>query len=73
MRACLEIEPLRAWYYHILPNSDTLVILLQVDFISGDERKIVSEGYYEIKNTSIFTWSSVPGVGHYCWLRDLIR
>jgi len=73
VRARLEIEPLRPWYYHILPNSDTLVILLQVDFIFGDERKIVCEGYYEIKDTSIFIWSSVLGVGHYCWLRDLIR
>jgi hypothetical protein len=25
--ARLEIEPLRAWYYHISPNSHTLVIL----------------------------------------------
>ncbi len=28
VRACLEVEPLRAWYYRISPNSRTLVILL---------------------------------------------
>jgi hypothetical protein len=27
VRACLEIEPPRAWYYRISPNSRTLVIL----------------------------------------------
>jgi hypothetical protein len=49
------------------------MILLQVDPASGDELEIVCEGYYETKNTSIFAWSSIPGVGHYCWLRDPIR
>ncbi len=73
MRARLEVEPLRAWYYHISPNSRTLVILLQVDPASGDEPKTVCEGYYEIEDTSIFAWSSVPGVGHYHWLRSPIR
>ncbi len=28
VRARLEVEPLRAWYYRISPNSRTLVILL---------------------------------------------
>jgi hypothetical protein len=28
VRAHLEIKPPRAWYYHISPNSRTLVILL---------------------------------------------
>ncbi len=49
------------------------MILLQVDPASGDEPEIVCEGCYEIENTFIFTWSSVPGVGHYRWLRGLIR
>jgi hypothetical protein len=65
VRARLEVEPLRAWYYHISPNSRTLVILLQVDPASGDEPKTVCEGCYETKDTSIFAWSLVPGVGHY--------
>jgi hypothetical protein len=69
----LEVEPPRAWYYRISPNSHTLVILLQVDLASGDEPKIVCEGCYEIEDTSIFAWSSVPGVGHYHWLRGPIR
>jgi hypothetical protein len=60
----LEVEPPRAWYYRISPNSRTLVILLQVDPASGDEPKTVCEGYYETKNTSIFAWSSIPGVGY---------
>jgi hypothetical protein len=41
------------------------VILLQVDPISGDEAETVYEGFYEIKDTSIFAWSSIPNVGHY--------
>jgi hypothetical protein len=73
VRACLEVEPPRAWYYRISPNSRTLVILLQVDPASSDEPEIVCEGCYETKDTSIFAWSSVPDVGHYRWLRGLIR
>jgi hypothetical protein len=49
------------------------VILLQVDPASGDELKTIYEGYYDTKDTSIFAWSSIPGVGHYCWLRGSIR
>jgi hypothetical protein len=73
VRARLEVEPFRAWYYRISPNSRTLVILLQIDLASSDEPETVYEGYYEIENTSIFTWSSVPGLGHYRWLRGPIR
>jgi len=73
VRARLEVEPPRTWYYRIFPNSRTLVILLQVDLASGDEPETVCEGCYEIEDTSIFAWSSVPGVGHYRWLRGLIR
>ncbi len=54
VRAPLEVEPLRAWYYCISPNSRTLVILLQIDFASSDEPETVCEGYYETQNTSIF-------------------
>ncbi len=73
VHARLEVEPPRAWYYRISPNSRTLVILLQVDPATGDEPETVCESCYESKDTSIFAWSSVPGVGHYCWLRDPIR
>jgi len=73
VHARLEVEPPRAWYYRISPNSRTSVILLQVDPASGDEPETVCEGCYEIKDTSIFAWSSVPYVGHYRWLRGLIR
>jgi hypothetical protein len=73
VRARLEVEPPRAWYYRISPNSRTLVILLQVDPASGDEPETVCEGCYETEDTSIFAWSLVPGVGHYRWLRDPIR
>ncbi len=72
MRTRLEVEPLRAWYYRISPNLHTLVILLQVDPISGDELGTVYEGYYKTKNTSIFAWSSIPNVGHFHWLYSLI-
>jgi hypothetical protein len=57
VRARLEVEPLRAWYYRISPNSRTLVILLQVDPASGEEPETVCEGCYETEDTSIFTWS----------------
>jgi len=73
VRARLEIEPLRAWYYRISPNSHTLVILLQVDRTFGDEPETVCGGYYETEDTSIFAWSLVPSVGHYRWLRGPIR
>ncbi len=73
VRALLEVEPPRAWYYRISPNSRTLVILLQVDPASGDEPETFCEGCYETDDTSIFAWSSVPGVGHYRWLRGPIR
>jgi len=72
VRARLEVEPPRAWYYRISPNSRTLVILLQVDPAFGDEPETVCEGCYETEDTSIFAWSSVPGVGHYRWLRGPI-
>jgi len=72
VRARLEVEPPRTWYYHISPNFRTLVILLQVDVASGDEPETICEGCYEIEGTSIFTWSLVPGVGHYHWLHSLI-
>jgi hypothetical protein len=73
VRTRLEVEPPQAWYYCILPNSRTLVILLQVDPASGDEPETICEGCYETENTSIFAWSSVPDVGHYSWLHGLIR
>ncbi len=41
VHARLEVEPLRAWYYRISPNSRTLVILLQVDPVSSDEPETV--------------------------------
>jgi hypothetical protein len=49
------------------------VILLQVSLASGDESKIVCEGFYKTENTSIFTWSSIFGIGHYRWLCGSIR
>jgi hypothetical protein len=54
VRARLEVEPHWAWYYHISPNSRTLVILLQVDPTSDDEPETVYEGCYKIEDTSIF-------------------
>jgi len=73
LHTCFEIEPLQAWYYCIFPNSRTLVILLQVNPASGDKPETICEGYYETKNISIFAWSSIPGIRHYCWLHSLIR
>jgi len=71
--AHLEVDPPRAWYYRIFSKFHTLVILLQVNPVSGDKPEIIYEGCYETKDTSIFTWSSIPGVGHYHWLCSLIR
>ncbi len=73
VHARLEVDPHGAWYYRISLNSRTLVILLQVDLISGDEPKTICEGYYEAEDTSIFAWSSILDVGHYCWLCGSIR
>jgi hypothetical protein len=73
VHACLEVDPLRTWYYRISLISRTLVILLQVDPASSDEPETVYEGCYETKDTSIFAWSSIPDVGHYCWLGNPIR
>jgi hypothetical protein len=70
--ALLEVDPLQACYYCISPNSRTLMILLQVDLVSGDELETVYEVYYEIENTSIFAWFSIPGIGHYRWLHNPI-
>jgi hypothetical protein len=72
VHAHLEVEPPRARYYRISPNSRTLMILLQVDPASGDEPETVYEGCYETEDTSIFAWSSILGVGHYRWLRGPI-
>ncbi len=55
MQVHIENEPPRAWYYHISPNSRTLVILLQVDTTSNDDPKTVNEGCYETENFFIFT------------------
>ncbi len=73
VRSRLEVEPPRACYYRISSNSRTLVILLQVDPASSDKPETVCEGCYEIEDTSIFAWSSIPSVGHYRWLRGPIR
>jgi hypothetical protein len=70
---CLEVNPLRAWYYRIFLNFRTLVILLQVDPTFNDEPKNIYESCYEIEDTSIFAWSSIPEVEHYHWLRSQIR
>ncbi len=48
------------------------MILLQVDPAFSDKLETVYEGFYETKNIFIFAWSSIPDVGHYCWLRNLI-
>jgi hypothetical protein len=72
VHARLEINPLQAWYYHISPNSRTLVILLQVNLVSGDELETICEGCYKTQDTTIFAWSSILGVGHHHWLRDSI-
>jgi len=68
-----EFEPLRIWYYRTSPNSHTLVILLQINPAFGDELKIIYERFYETKNTSVFAWSLIIGVGDYCWLHSPIR
>ncbi len=73
MRARFEIDPPRAYTYCIFPNSHTLVILFQVDPASGDELETVCEGCYKTEYTSIFAWSSIPDVGHYCSLHGSIR
>jgi hypothetical protein len=65
--------PLKLRYYRISLNSRTLVILLQVDIAFGDELEIVCDDCYETENTSIFAWSLILNVGHYCWLHDLIH
>jgi hypothetical protein len=67
-----EIKPLQIWYYQISLNYLTLVILLQVNPASGNEPKTIYNFFYEIENTLIFAWFSIPDVGHYHWLHSLI-
>jgi hypothetical protein len=69
----LKIKPLQAWYYRIYSNFHTLVILLQVNLVSSNEPKIFYAYFYQIKDTSIFAWSSNFSVGHYHWLCSLTR
>jgi hypothetical protein len=73
VHARFEVEPPRTWYYRISSNSRTLVILLQIDPAFDDKLETVCEGCYKTKDTSIFAWSSVPGVRHYHWLRGPIH
>jgi len=68
----LEVDPPQTWYYRILPNSHTLVILLQVNLTSSNENETICEGCYESEDTFIFAWFLVPDVGHYCWLHNPI-
>jgi hypothetical protein len=49
------------------------VILLQVDLVFGNEFEIVCEGFYKIKDASIFARSLIPNVGYYRWLHDQIH
>ncbi len=49
------------------------MILLQIDPTSGDEPETVYEIYYEIEDTFIFAWFSIPSVGHYRLLCSPIR
>jgi hypothetical protein len=72
VRARLEVDPPRTWYYYIPPNSCTLVILLQINLVFNDEPETVCEGCYKTENTSIFTWSLIPDIGYYHWLRGSI-
>jgi hypothetical protein len=41
-----------------------MVILLQVDPASSDELETICEGCSETEDTSIFTWFSIPDIGH---------
>ncbi len=50
-----------------------MLILLQINHISSDEPEIVYEGYYEIKDTSIFSWSLIARVEHDHWLHGSIH
>ncbi len=49
------------------------MILLQVNPTSNDEPEIIYEGCYKTKDTSIFRWSSIPGIEHHHWLRGSIQ
>jgi hypothetical protein len=49
VRTHLEVDPFWAWYYHISPNSHTLIILLQVDPAFGEEPKTIYGGCYKTK------------------------
>ncbi len=58
------------WHFSEFSHSSDFVASRPV---SGDEPKTVYEGCYETKNTSIFAWSLILGVGHYRWLYGLIH
>ncbi len=71
MSVRVEVDPPRTWYYCISPNFRTLVILLQGDLAFGDEPETICESGYETEDASIFAWSLILSIGHYCWLCDL--
>lgn len=57
----------------IFLNFCILVILLQVDFVFGDEFETIWKSFYEIEDISIFAWFSFLGVEHYHWVSNSIR
>jgi len=61
----LKMNPFELGTIVFFSSFHTLVILLQIDPASSDEPYTVCESCYEIENTSIFAWSSIPDVGHY--------
>jgi len=67
---CTFISKLNIFELGIInfPNFHTLVILLQVNLTFSTELATMYEGFYEIKNSLIFAWSSIPNIGHYHWL-----
>jgi hypothetical protein len=49
------------------------MILLQINHASSNEPEIICEGCYETKDTFVFAWSSISGIGCYHWLRGPIH
>jgi hypothetical protein len=45
----LEVEPLRAWYYHISPNFHTLMILLKVTLLLVMNLKMSAKVFTKLK------------------------
>jgi hypothetical protein len=60
---------IQPWHQRLGVGAHSLVLVLEVKVATTNEPKIKYEGIFEGNETVVLIWSTIPGVGHYCWLR----